>query len=128
MRERGAELGPLATIDWAHFDPTKADQAQVDALEAPAMKFFATITKREYLVEAHKREMLGYPVSTVADLVTDPQIEARGLFQKVAGSNSGEIYCGSFALIDGERPPLRYEAGTPFADEQPKPRRAGGRP
>lgn len=128
MRERGAELGPLATIDWAYFDPTKADQAQVDALEAPAMKFFATVTKREYLVEAHKREMLGYPVSTVADLVTDPQIEARGFFQKVAGSNSGETYCGSFALIDGKRPPLRYEAGTPLAGEQPKPRRAGGRP
>ena len=127
MRERGVELGILATIDWARFDPTNADQAEVDALEAPAMKFFATITKREYLVEAHKREMLGYPVSTVADLVTDPQIEERGFFQKVPGSNTGETYCGSFALIDGERPPLRYDAGTPLADEQPKPRRAGGR-
>lgn len=130
MRERGADLGHLADIDWARFDPTKADQAEVDALEAPAMKFFAGITKREYLIEAHKREMLGYPVSTVADLVTDPQIEARGFFQKVAGAEAGETYCGSFALIDGERPPLRYEAGTPFADEQPQPqpRRVGGRP
>ncbi len=128
MRERGADLGHLADIDWARFDPTKADQAEVDALEAPAMKFFVTVTKREYLIEAHKREMLGYPVSTVADLVTDPQIEERGFFQKVPGSNSDEIYCGSFALIDGKRPPLRYEAGTPLAGEQPKPRRAGGRP
>jgi hypothetical protein len=72
--------------------------------------------------------MLGYPVSTMADIVTDPQIEARKFFQKVAGSNPGETYCGSFAVIDGERPPLRYEAGTPFAGEQPKPRRAGSRP
>jgi len=128
MRERGAELGPLAKIDWARFDPTNADQAEVDALEAPMMKFFAGITKREYLIEAHKREMLGYPVSTMADIVTDPQIEARGFFQKVAGSNPDETYCGSFALIDGKRPPLRYEAGTPLGDEQPKPRRAGGQP
>lgn len=128
MRERGAELGPLATIDWARFDPTKADQAEVDAMEAPAMKFFAGVTKREYLIETHKREMLGYPVSTVADIVTDPQIEARGFFQKVPGANPGETYCGSFVLIDKERPPLRYEAGTPFAEEEPKPRRAGGRP
>ncbi len=114
MREKGAELGPLADIDWARFDPTKADQAEVDAMEAPAMKFFATVTKREYLIEAHKREMLGYPVSTVGDIVTDPQIEARGFFQSIEGEQGTERYCGSFAVIDGERPPLRYAAGTPF--------------
>ncbi len=129
MRERGAELGALAGIDWAKFDPTKADQAEVDALEAPAMKFFAGVTKREYLMEAHKREMLGYPVSTVADIVTDPQIEERGFFQKVPGSGpGGETYCGSFVVIDGVRPPLRHAAGTPLGDEQPKPRRGGVRP
>jgi crotonobetainyl-CoA:carnitine CoA-transferase CaiB-like acyl-CoA transferase len=126
MRERGADLGVLATIDWAKFDPTKADQAEVDKLEAPAMKFFATVTKREYLMEAHKREMLGYPVSTVADIVTDPQIEARGFFQTAPGSD--ETYCGSFAVIDGERPLLRYAAGTPLEEEQPAPRRLGARP
>ena len=81
MRERGAELGKLAGVDWVRFDPTKADQAEVDALEAPAMKFFAQVAKREFLTEAHKREMLGYPVSNVADIVTDPQLEARGFFE-----------------------------------------------
>ncbi len=127
MRERGAELGALADIDWAKFDPTKADQAEVDALEIPVMKFFAGVTKREYLMEAHKREMLGYPVSTVADIVTDPQIQARGFFQTVPGAGS-ETYCGSFAVIDGERPPLRYAAGTPLGHEQPKTGRGGMRP
>jgi crotonobetainyl-CoA:carnitine CoA-transferase CaiB-like acyl-CoA transferase len=128
MREKGAELGPLAGIDWARFDPTKADQAEVDAMEAPAMKFFATVTKREYLMEAHKREMLGYPVSTVADLVTDPQIEARGFFQTVEGEQGAERHCGSFAVIDGERPPLRHAAGTSYDDTLPKPKRAEGLP
>jgi benzylsuccinate CoA-transferase BbsE subunit len=125
MRERGAELGPLAGIDWARFDPTKADQSEVDALEAPAMKFFAGVTKRDYLIEAHKREMLGYPVSTMADIVTDPQIEARGFFQTIADSGQGETHCGSFAVIDGERPPLRHAPGTPVLDNQSKPPRAG---
>jgi crotonobetainyl-CoA:carnitine CoA-transferase CaiB-like acyl-CoA transferase len=68
--------------------------------------------------------MLGYPVSTVADIVTDPQIEARQFFEKV----DGETYCGSFALIGGERPPLRYAAGTPLVDDQPQSRRAAGKP
>ena len=44
MGERGAELGALARIDWARFDPTKADQAAIDAIEAPVLKFFAGIT------------------------------------------------------------------------------------
>jgi crotonobetainyl-CoA:carnitine CoA-transferase CaiB-like acyl-CoA transferase len=85
MRERGAELGPLADIDWRLFDPTKATQAEVDALEAPVSKFFAGITMREFLTEAHKREMLGYPVSDVANIAADPQLEARGFFETVRG-------------------------------------------
>lgn len=119
MRERGAELGPLAEIEWQRWDATRTTQAEVDAIEAPVLKFFATISKREFLLEAHKRKMLGYPVSTVADIATDPQLEARGFFQTV----DGERYCGSFAVIDGERPPLRQTAVTP---ERP-PLRAGGR-
>ena len=112
MRERGAELGALAAIDWKSWDPTKADQAEVDAIEAPVMQFFAGLTKREFLIEGHRREMLGYPVSTVADIASDPQLEARGFFQAVAGSD--ERFCGSFAVIDGERPPLRHAPGEPF--------------
>jgi crotonobetainyl-CoA:carnitine CoA-transferase CaiB-like acyl-CoA transferase len=88
------------------------------------MKFFAGITKREFLIEGHKREMLGYPVSTVADIVTDPQLEARGFFQTIAGERT----CGTFAIIDGKRPPLRYAAGAPLLDEQPAPKRAAAVP
>lgn len=109
MRESGAELGPLGTIDWAHFDPTKANQAEVDALEAPVLKFFAQITKRDYLAETHSREMLGYPVSTVADIAVDPQLHSRVFFETVVGSaGTAETYCGNFIVIDGKRPLLRY--------------------
>jgi benzylsuccinate CoA-transferase BbsE subunit len=112
MRQSGAELGALAAIDWKTWDPTKADQAEVDAIEAPVAKFFARLTKREFLTEGHRREMLGYPVATVADIASDPQLEARAFFQTVAGS--AERFCGSFAVIDGERPPLRHHPGAPF--------------
>jgi benzylsuccinate CoA-transferase BbsE subunit len=116
MREHGAALGSLAEIDWPAFDPTTASQAEVDALEAPALKFFAGITKREFLMETHRREMLGYPVATVADIATDPQLEARGFFATVAGPGGlAETHCGSFAVIDGERPPLRHGGGAPAA-------------
>jgi len=135
MRERGAELGALAAIDWKVWDPTKADQSEVDAIEAPVAKFFARLSKREFLTEGHRREMLGYPVSTVADIASDPQLEARGFFQAVAGV--AERFCGSFAVIDGVRPPLRHAPGAPLAavkstQGEPAmaepPRRAGSRP
>jgi crotonobetainyl-CoA:carnitine CoA-transferase CaiB-like acyl-CoA transferase len=135
MRECGAELGALAAIDWKVWDPTKADQSEVDAIEAPVGKFFARLSKREFLTEGHRREMLGYPVSTVADIASDPQLEARGFFQAVAGV--AERFCGSFAVIDGARPPLRHAPGAPLAavkstQGEPAmaepPRRAGSRP
>lgn len=125
MRERGAELGALATIDWKIWDPTKADQAEVDAIEGPVMKFFAGISKREFLTEGHRREMLGYPVSTVADVATDPQLGARRFFDQVAGL--AETFCGTFAVVDGERAPLRHAPGESFPlARKPERKRAGG--
>lgn len=107
MRESGAPLGALAQIDLAKWDPTLATQAEVDALEAPIATFFASITKRRFLEEAHRREMLGYPVSNVADIASDPQLAARGFWQDVAAAGGGvERHCASFAIIDGERPAL----------------------
>jgi crotonobetainyl-CoA:carnitine CoA-transferase CaiB-like acyl-CoA transferase len=102
MRERGIELGPLASQDWTKWDPTIATQDTVDALEAPMARFFSGISKSEFLAGAHAREMLGYPVSTVADIAADPQLAARGFWQDLGS----ERHCGVFAVIDGKRPPL----------------------
>ncbi|MDH4191249.1 MAG: CoA transferase [Betaproteobacteria bacterium] len=107
MRGRRFELGPLENIDWKHWDPTRSTQAEVDAIEAPIGRFFATLTKREFLEEAHRREMLGYPVSTVADIAADPQLAARGFWQDLPGTEGGiERHCGAFVVVDGVRPPL----------------------
>src|SRR5439155_556238 len=115
-----AALSPApAFVDLIRIEPkpTKADQAEVDAIEAPVAKFFAGLTKREFLNEGHRREMLGYPVATVADIASDPQLVARGFFQAVA--DSAERFCGSFAVIDGKRPPLRHHPDAPFAAAPP---------
>jgi benzylsuccinate CoA-transferase BbsE subunit len=51
--------------------------------------------------------MLGYPVSTVADIAADPQLAARGFWQEAAAAGGKlERHCGCFAIVDGERPPL----------------------
>lgn len=121
MRERGAELGPLADIDWRKFDPTKATQAEVDALEAPVTKFFAGVAMLEFLSETHKREMLGYPVSDVASIAADPQLEARGFFETLPGTDGKpQTYCGNFVVIDGKRPSLRRAGSVEAPPAAPK--------
>jgi crotonobetainyl-CoA:carnitine CoA-transferase CaiB-like acyl-CoA transferase len=120
MRTGKFELGVLAEIDWKKFDPTKASQAEVDEIEAPIRTFFSHLTKSEFLAGAHKREMLGYPVSTVADIAQDPQLEARGFWQMVSGPDGiVRRHAGSFAVIDGKRPKL-----TAYALEKPARKKA----
>ena len=107
MHEGGIELGPLAEIDWAGFDPTRASQAEVDAMELPIGRFLGSLSKREFLDGAHAREMLGYPVSNTADIATDPQLEARRFWQDLPGRDGRvERHCGAFVVVDGDRAQL----------------------
>ncbi|MDP6173769.1 MAG: CoA transferase, partial [Rhodospirillales bacterium] len=55
--------------------------------------------------EASVREMLGYPVSTVADILEDPQLAARDYWQKPKASEGDtRLFCGSFVMVNGKRP------------------------
>lgn len=114
MRERGFDLDGLGDIGWARFDPTRASQAEVDAIEGPIGRFIGSLTKREFLEEAHQREMLGYPVSNTADIATDPQLEARGFWQDIPGPDGRtERHCGAFVVVDSVRPPLAHPSDQP---------------
>jgi crotonobetainyl-CoA:carnitine CoA-transferase CaiB-like acyl-CoA transferase len=117
MREQGFDLGPLGGIDWARFDPTRASQAEVDAMEVPIGRFIGSLSKREFLEGAHRREMLGYPVSNTADIATDPQLDARGFWQDLPGPDGRtERHCGAFVVVDGTRPPLANRCGEAEQD------------
>lgn len=112
MREKGQEVGVLADYDWKRFDPKLAPQDEVDRIEAVIARFFLTLTKREFLEEASRREMLGYPVSTPADIATDPQLDAREFWQDMQSADGAKHrYCGGFAVVDGARPLLRHAPG-----------------
>ena len=114
MRERGFDLDGLGEIDWTRFDPTRATQAEVDAIEGPIGRFIGSLTKREFLEGAHQREMLGYPVSNTADIATDPQLDARGFWQDIPGpEGSAERHCGAFVVVDGVRPSLVRRSHAP---------------
>ncbi len=112
MQESGAELGVLAGVDWDIFDPTNLAQDEIERYEAPISAFFENLTMDGFLQGACDRNMLGYPVSTVADISKDSQLDARGFWQDVTlpGGRS-ERHCGTFYIADHQRPPLN-EAAT----------------
>jgi len=119
MADCGCDTGILGAVDWDEFSPVKATQAEVDAMEQPIAHFFATLTKKEFLEGASKREMLGYPVSTVADIAADPQLQVRNFWSDLTGTDgAGQRHCGSFYMLNGERPPLRYAPGAKPLDIQ----------
>ncbi len=106
MDEYGKAPMLLKEIDWDRFEVTTITQEQVDRIEAPIGDFFATLTKREFLDGVVKRGMLAYPVSTTADIYQDPQLAARDFWQDVGGPK----YPGGFAVVNGERLPIRRPA------------------
>jgi len=81
-------------------------------LEAPIGAFLATLTKQEFLEAALQREILGYPVSTVADIFNDRQLAARSFWSEVIDATTGKTMKapGGFAIVNGSRIPAGRRA------------------
>lgn len=112
MGAEGEVPAVLRAIDWDTFDNTVLSQAEVETLEAAIASFFERLTKRAFFEGVVARNMLGYPVSTVADVAADPQLEARAFWQEVVIAEAGRAarFPGGFALFDGRRPRIRRPA------------------
>lgn len=112
MNERGMGSASFGRIDWRTFSVPELTQEEIDAIEAPIGRFLATLTKQEFLEGATARQMLGYPVSSAEDIYGDRHLEARAFWQDVGdGRPGGAIrFPGGFALVDGERLPIRRPA------------------
>lgn len=105
LDEKGLAPEWLKAMEWSDFAVTGLTQEEIDRLEKPIGNFLATLTKREFLDGALKREMLGYPVSTVADIFADEQLAARSFWQEVTDATTSITMKapGGFAVINGKR-------------------------
>ncbi|HYS55624.1 MAG TPA: CoA transferase [Thermoanaerobaculia bacterium] len=112
MDEKGFASDWLKAIDWSTFTVTSLTQEEVDRLEKPIGAFLATMTKQQFLEAALQREMLGYPVSTVADIFHDRQLAARAFWSEVLDATSGRTIKapGGFAIVNGSRIPAGRRA------------------
>lgn len=110
MDERGMCPPELRNRDWSKFDITKVTQEEVDVLERVLGDFFLQVTKAEFMEEVTRRGMLGYPVFTAQDILSDPQLETRQFWQELDHPDLGERfrYPGGFASFGtGECRPRR---------------------
>jgi benzylsuccinate CoA-transferase BbsE subunit len=111
MASRGTVPAVLAGIAWEVFDNSTLTQDDVDRLEAAIGPFLLGLTKREFYAGVVERRMLGYPVGDAADVLADPQLEARDFWQTVAVDGEvGLPFPGGSMLFDGVRPTLRRAA------------------
>ena len=112
MDEKGMAPPWLKDMDWSTFAVTSITQEEVDRLEAPIATFFSTLSKQEFLAGAMERQMLGYPVTSVQDITTDEQLQARNFWQPVKDQQSGMTlkHPGGFAIFNGERLQIRRPA------------------
>ncbi|HYR84624.1 MAG TPA: CoA transferase [Terriglobia bacterium] len=89
IAERGLATESLLNKDWNRFSIETSTQAEIDEIEGPTAKLFLQYTKSEFLEQAFKREMLGYPVSNARDILDDPHLKDREFWQSVDESVAG---------------------------------------
>jgi len=77
MDSRGMPDDYLASMDWEGFDMFQADQQTVDRISKPIEDFFMSHTKSEISTEAAERRISICPLSSMEDLLHDPQLDYR---------------------------------------------------
>lgn len=83
MDEKGMATDWLKEQDWEKFDPAHVTQEDFDRIMEPVGNFLRTLTKAEFQEESVKRRIMGYPVSTAKDIMENPQLRSREIWQAV---------------------------------------------
>ncbi len=83
MAEHGLATNSLLNKDWNRFGIETSTQAEIDEIEGPTAKLFMKYTKAEFLDEAFRREMIGYPVANARDILDDPHLKDREFWQSI---------------------------------------------
>ena len=105
----------LNSIDWENLGYGQVSAELIERVAGPLGRFFAAKTKDELTKGSLERRILLFPVSTYADILDHPQLEARGYFQELyyPELDAQVTHPGAFVKIGKEagpalrrRPPL----------------------
>lgn len=99
LREEELADDFVKAVDWANFDMAMATEEVEDHLERLVASLFRRYTSAELYEQAIKRGLTLCPVSSPAQVVENPQLQARGFWTKVRHDELGKDfdYPGPFA-------------------------------
>lgn len=104
MAEHGLAGEKLLNKDWNRFSIETSTQAEIDEIEEPAAKLFRLYRKSEFLEQAFKREIMGYPVANARDILDDPHLRDREFWRSIDNLK----FPGPFARFsESGAPPMR---------------------
>jgi len=83
MDGEGKATDFLRGIDWDTFDMWKVSRDVIAQINGPVAEFFKLHTKAELLAGATQRRISICPLSSMADLVTDPNLRARQFWTEI---------------------------------------------
>ncbi len=83
MDSEGMANQYLHSVDWENLDMFKVSQDVVDRISQPIEEFFLAHTKKEIAREAVKRQISICPLSSMADLLSDTQLESRNFWVEI---------------------------------------------
>lgn len=117
MDEEGFANDYLRAMNWESLDMSSISQEEMDMIQKPIMKFFASHRKAELFKGAQKRSIMIYPVYTTKDLLEDSQLKARDFWSKVSHSEfkSSILYPGPFVRMSES--PIKSSAKAPLIGE-----------
>jgi crotonobetainyl-CoA:carnitine CoA-transferase CaiB-like acyl-CoA transferase len=112
LAEHNLATDSLLKKDWNRFSIETSTQAEIDEIEGPTAKLFLRYSKAEFLEEAFKREMIGYPVANARDILADPHLKDREFWAAIEGSMLGVRlkFPGLFARFS-QVPPQQFRPG-----------------
>jgi len=112
LEEDGAVTETLKQINWADTDLLHLSQEECDAIVSPLETFLKKRTRAEIYEGTKKHRALVYPVNSPADMIEDPQLKARGFWEKLehADLDAKLTYPGAFAKLSKTPIKVRHPA------------------
>ena len=92
MAEHGLASQSVLEKDWSRFSIEQSTQNEIDEIERPICELFLRYTKGEFLDQAFKREIIGYPVANAPDILDDPHLKDREFWRAMDTSIFGQSF------------------------------------
>ncbi len=116
MRDWG-ESHPVLEMDFTQIDMNAVHQPDLESWEVVFEEFFLKHTKAELHREAVARDIMLFPVSNTADLLADPQLQARGFWVDVAHPELDRVITYPGAPYQSSETPWQTKRRAPLVGE-----------